>query len=149
MKLLFRIICLTLILFLQNLNADSAKKYKIAYDLFKDEKYNSAKKELKEYIQLYPEGEDLKNVFILLAKIYSNQNDYNSAIIYLKKITNRFPKDIISIESFLRIGEYYQKMGRYNDALQIYDAIIANNPDTEYSEEAEIQIELIFESYPE
>jgi TolA-binding protein len=72
-----------------------------------------------------------------LAWTYLKRGDAQKAILTFQDVIAKTPNKIIKVSALTQIGDAYQDIGQFNDALNAYDAILQNYPDTPYTDYAQ------------
>ena len=109
----------------------------------KIEKYDRALSEMREYLEIYPDGRHRYEIYSEIESIYFDNLNYLQAIKVNKKIYEEFGNSDRGVSAYYKIGICYNKMGYEDRAKKTFEKIIVEHPESLYAERAITQIELL------
>jgi len=118
-------------------------KFKNGVQFLKLNREGKAIKEFYEYLEIYYNGTHRNEAYKYIAEIYFNQFDYLKAIKIYRELYEEFNNSENGIEAFYKIGICYKKMGYYLNAVKIFKEIINEHPDSTYSYQSRLQLDLL------
>jgi len=102
------------------------------------ERYDQAIDGYKEIIKTYghdmARSEILEKAYYGLAWTHLKIGDVDSAIINFEAIINKTDNDIVKVSALTQIGDAYQDAEKLDQAIEIYDRILKDYPDSIYTD---------------
>jgi tetratricopeptide (TPR) repeat protein len=111
-----------------------------ATSLFLDSRYKEAITIYKNFIDLFPQHDQVVNAYYNIGECYYRLMNFAMAEKYFKKVIINFPKSIIAIEARNRLGDSYQKQELFSKAISEYQKVIKEHPHTLYADYAQYAI---------
>lgn len=98
---------------------------------------------LKEYIEIYQNGNHRPEAYMEIARIHFRHFDYQKAADLYTAIYEEFGTRDEGVEGYYHAGICYQKMGYDDKAEEIFRSIMANHGESPHALKARQQIDLI------
>ena len=113
----------------------------IANTLYKTEDYDKAVDVYQKVIELFRDDPDLSQIvekaYLGLAWTYLRKGSPSDAIKNFEYVINHTQNKIIKVSALTQIGDAFQDIGQYDQAINAYDKILGNFPDTLYTDYAQ------------
>jgi TolA-binding protein len=105
--------------------------------------YDKALETLQEYLEIYLNGNHRHEAYKLIGDIYFNRLEYEKAIRSYQSLYEEFSGTESGVEAYFDIGLCYHKMGYEKKAAQIFNDIATNHPESMYTKDARLQLDVI------
>ena len=109
---------------------DKESIYALAYETFKEGKYEKASGEFENFLKQYPDTEYSDNAQFWIGECYYFENKYEKAILEYEKVIKNYPKGNKVPYALLKQGFSFLNLGDKSSAKLILQQIIKNYPDT-------------------
>lgn len=113
-------------------NGKSAREslYAVAYESFKEGRYEKARGEFENFLKLHPRTEYSGNAQFWIGECYYNEGQYEKAILEYEKVVKNYPDGNKTPYALLKQGLSFQKLGDTTSARMILQQIIRDYPNT-------------------
>ncbi|MCP4130690.1 MAG: tetratricopeptide repeat protein [bacterium] len=118
-------------------------KFRNGIQFIKLNRDDKAIEALNEYLEIYYNGIHRHEAYKRLAEIAINKFDYQEAIKIYRSLFEEFSNSTEGVEAYYRIGLCYKKMGYDKKALRVFKEILSNFSDSDYAEQARIQVDML------
>lgn len=142
-KLVIKIlVCLFFIMGISvNIYAQSDKMlYEQGGKAFNAGNFEEAKNFYQKYLDLYPQGELVADVRLMIAECAFQLRNFIEAATLYEKVGDLYPKLEMSKQALSRAGECFQKVGDYQSAKRVFIKLQDRYPDTPDAEYAKYNI---------
>lgn len=102
--------------------------YEAAYQQIAQKHYVEAIRDLKAYLQNFPQGHYVANAHYWLGELYLIQNDQENALTEFLQVTKQFPNSNKAADAMLKIGFVYYDKGQLVQAKQQLQQVIKQFP---------------------
>ena len=109
---------------------DKESAYALAYETFKEGKYEKARIEFQNFLKQYPDTEYSDNAQFWIGECYYFENKYEKAIIEYEKVVKNYAKGNKVPYALLKQGLSFLNLGDKSSARLILQQIIKNYPNT-------------------
>jgi tol-pal system protein YbgF len=109
---------------------DKESIYALAYETFKEGKYEKARVEFQNFVKQYPDTEYSDNAQFWIGECYYFENKYEKAISEYEKVVKNYPKGNKVPYALLKQGFSFLNLGDKSSARLILQQIIKNYPNT-------------------
>ncbi len=109
---------------------DKESIYALAYETFKEGKYEKARVEFQNFLKQYPDTEYSDNAQFWIGECYYFDNKYEKAIVEYEKVVKNYPKGNKVPYALLKQGFSFLNLGDKSSARLILQQIIKNYPNT-------------------
>ena len=109
---------------------DKESIYALAYETFKEGKYEKARIEFQNFLKQYPDTEYSDNAQFWIGECYYFENKYEKAIIEYEKVVKNYTKGNKVPYALLKQGFSFLNLGDKSSARLILQQIIKNYPNT-------------------
>lgn len=113
----------------KNFSEDLRRSQKIKFDKAKDHwqqdnNIKAAIRELKEYLELYPKGQHLSQVYTMLGKLYILRRQYSRAIEIFERFYDSYPRRREAAAAKLKACSLYSQSGQLQKARSCLEIIV-------------------------
>ena len=116
---------------------DKESAYAAAYELFKEEKYEKARTEFKNYLKQFPNTDYSENAQYWIGECYYFEKKYEEAILEFDKVIKSYPNGNKAPSALLRQGFAFLNLGDKSSAKLILQQVIKDYPNTNNARIAE------------
>jgi len=109
---------------------DKESAYALAYETFKEGKYEKAREEFQNFLKQYPGSEYSDNAQFWIGESYYFENKYEKAILEYEKVVKNYPKGSKVPYAMLKQGLSFLNLGDKTSARLILQQIMKQYPDT-------------------
>ena len=109
---------------------DKETAYALAYETFKEGKYEKARGEFQNFLKQYPDSEYSDNAQFWIGESYYFENKYEKAILEYEKVVKNYPKGNKVPYALLKQGLSFLNLGDKASARVILQQIIKEYPNT-------------------
>jgi len=110
--------------------ADTESLYTLAYEMFKEGKYDKARTEFKNYLTQYPNTEYSDHAQFWTGECYYFEKKYEEAILEYDKVVKNYPKSSKVSSALLKQGFSFLILGDKSSARIILQQVIKDYPNT-------------------
>jgi TolA-binding protein len=114
-----------------------------ANQLYKLKNYDKALEYFQEYLEIYIGGIHRKEAYKYIADIYFQQFLYIKSIKAYNALHEEYSGSEEGIEAYYMTGICYQKMGLFDRAKNIFKSVIEEHPESNYSFQSRIKLDMI------
>jgi TolA-binding protein len=98
---------------------------------------------LKEYLEVYIDGNHRGEAYLHIAKLYFEQFDYTQAIATYESLYQEMGSTEEGVQGYYLMGICYQKMGYTEKAKAVFNSILIHHSDTSLAQQARMQLEVM------
>jgi tol-pal system protein YbgF len=109
---------------------DKEAAYALAYETFKEGKYEKARGEFQNFLKQYPDSEYSDNAQFWIGESYYFEKKYEKAILEYEKVVKNYPKGSKVPYAMLKQGLSFLNLGEKASARSILQQIITEYPNT-------------------
>lgn len=109
---------------------DKESAYALAYETFKEGKYEKARGEFQNFLKQYPDSEYSDNAQFWIGESYYFEKKYEKAILEYEKVVKNYPKGSKVPYALLKQGFSFLNLGDKSSARLILQHIIKEYPNT-------------------
>jgi tol-pal system protein YbgF len=109
---------------------DKESIYALAYETFKEGKYEKARGEFQNFLRQYPDSEYSDNAQFWIGESFYFEQKYEKAILEYEKVIKNYPKGSKVPYALLKQGLSFLNLGDKSSARLILQQIIKEYPDT-------------------
>ena len=109
---------------------DQESLYTLAYETFKQGKYDKARTEFKNYLNLYPNTEYSDHAQFWIGECYYFEKKYEEAILEYDKVVKNYPKGSKVSSALLKQGFSFLILGDKSSARVILQQVVKDYPNT-------------------
>ena len=109
---------------------DKESAYALAYEIFKEGKYEKARGEFQNFLKQYPDSEYSDNAQFWIGESFYFENKYEKAILEYEKVVKNYPKGSKVPYALLKQGLSFLNLGDKSSARLILQQIIKEYPNT-------------------
>jgi tol-pal system protein YbgF len=109
---------------------DKESAYSLAYETFKEGKYEKARGEFQNFLKQYPDSEYSDNAQFWIGESFYFENKYEKAILEYEKVVKNYPKGSKVPYALLKQGLSFLNLGDKASARLILQQIIKEYPNT-------------------
>jgi TolA-binding protein len=118
-------------------------KFQNGAGFIKIKMYDKALETLREYLEIFYNGNHRHEAYRLIAEIYFNRMEYTRAIENYRALYEEFSTSDSGIGAYFNIGICYVKMGDEKKAAEIFNDIVDNHPESTYRPQAAMQLDVL------
>ena len=104
----------------------------IAIGAFNDKLYSFAEKQFEEYVETYPHGPDIDQVYYLLGRTYYLQGKLMRAKEVFQKVVREFPSFGQMGNALFWLGRTWFELGNQEEAVKCYRKVVFRYPESEH-----------------
>ena len=119
------------------------EEYQLAFELLKDENYETARASFIKFIRLHPDSDFVDDAKYWLGETYYAQRLFAQALIEFEGILTEFPNSGKIPEALLKKGFCYFELGRVEKSKQLLKSVVSQYPDSSVSRLAVQKLEMI------
>ena len=119
------------------------EEYQLAFELLKDENYETAKVSFIKFIRLYQDSDFVDDAKYWLGETYYAQSLFTQALKEFEGVLTEFPNSEKMPESLLKKGFCYYELGEVEKSKQILKSVVNQYPDSSVSRLAVQKLEMI------
>jgi TolA-binding protein len=105
--------------------------------------FDKALETLKEYLEIFYNGNHRHEAYRLIAEIYFNRMEYPRAIENYRALYEEFSTSDSGVGAYFNIGLCYIKMGDEKKAAEIFNDIVDNHPESAFRQQAAMQLDVM------
>ena len=109
---------------------DKESLYALAYETFKEGKYEKARSEFQNFLKLYPDSEYSSNAQFWIGECYYFEKKYEKAVLEYEKVVKNYPEGNKVPYALLKQGISFLSLGDKSSAKAILQSIIKDYPNT-------------------
>jgi tol-pal system protein YbgF len=110
--------------------ADKESLYTLAYEMFKEGKYDKARTEFRNFLTQYPNTEYSDHAQFWIGECYYFEKKYEEAILEYDKVVKNYPKGNKVSSALLKQGFAFLMLGDKTSARAILQQVIKDYPNT-------------------
>ncbi len=114
--------------------------YALAYELFKEEKFDRARDAFQSFLKQYPDTEYSDNAQFWIAECYYFEKKYENAILEYEKVAKNYPEGDKVPYALLKQGVSLLNLGDKTSAKLILQRVIKDYPNTNQARQAKIKL---------
>ena len=119
------------------------EEYQLAFELLKDENYETAKVSFIKFIRLYQDSDFVDDAKYWLGETYYAQSLFTQALKEFEGVLTEFPNSEKMPESLLKKGFCYYELGEVEKSKQILKSVVNQYPDSSVSRLAVQKLKMI------
>jgi len=127
----------------QSKNDLGREEYQLAFELLKDENYETARVSFIKFIRLHQDSDFIDDAKYWLGETYYAQRLFAQALIEFEGILTEFPNSGKIPEALLKKGFCYFELGRVEKSKQLLKSVVSQYPDSSVSRLAVQKLEMI------
>ena len=127
----------------QSKNDLGREEYQLAFELLKDENYETARDSFIEFIRLYQDSDFVDDAKYWLGETYYAQSLFTQALKEFEGVLTEFPNSEKMPESLLKKGFCYYELGEVEKSKQILKSVVNQYPDSSVSRLAVQKLKMI------
>jgi len=127
----------------QSKNDLGREEYQLAFELLKDENYETARASFIKFIRLHQDSDFIDDAKYWLGETYYAQRLFAQALIEFEGILTEFPNSGKIPEALLKKGFCYFELGRVEKSKQLLKSVVSQYPDSSVSRLAVQKLEMI------
>jgi len=109
---------------------DKDSLYALAYETFKEGRYEKAREEFQNFLKAYPATEYSDNAQFWIGECYYLERKYEKAILEYEKVVKGYPEGDRAPHALLKQGLCFQSLGDQSSARLILQQVIRAYPNT-------------------
>jgi tol-pal system protein YbgF len=109
---------------------DREKIYSEAYRIFKDGKYDSARRKFQEFLKSFPNAEYSDNAQFWIGECYYFERNYEKAILEYEKVVQNYPKGNKVPNALLKQALSFLKLDDKSSSMLLLQRVIKEYPNT-------------------
>jgi tol-pal system protein YbgF len=113
--------------------ADKESLYTVAYELFRDAKYEKSREGFENFLKQHPDTEFSDNAQFWIGECYYFEKKYEKAIVEYDKVIKNFPDSNKVPYALLKQGLSFQRLGDKASAKLLMQQVIRDFPNTSQS----------------
>ena len=119
------------------------KEYQLAFELLKDENYETARASFIKFIRLHPDSDFVDDAKYWLGETYYGQRLYVQALKEFEGVLTEFPSSGKIPEALLKKGFCYFELDKVEKSKQLLESVVSQYPDSSVSRLAAQKLEMI------
>ena len=119
------------------------EEYQLAFELLKDENYETARVSFIKFIRLYQDSDFVDDAKYWLGETYYAQSLFTQALKEFEGVLTEFPNSGKMPESLLKKGFCYYELGEVEKSKQILKSVVNQYPDSSVSRLAVQKLKMI------
>ena len=119
------------------------EEYQLAFELLKDENYETARVSFIKFIRLHQDSDFIDDAKYWLGETYYAQRLFAQALIEFEGILTEFPNSGKIPEALLKKGFCYFELGRVEKSKQLLKSVVSQYPDSSVSRLAVQKLKMI------
>jgi len=127
----------------QSKNDLGREEYQLAFELLKDENYETARDSFIEFIRLYQDSDFVDDAKYWLGETYYAQRFFTQALKEFEEVLTKFPNSGKIPEALLKKGFCYFELGEVEKSRQLLKSVVNQYPDSSVSRLAVQKLEMI------
>ena len=117
----------------QSKNDLGREEYQLAFELLKDENYETARDSFIEFIRLYQDSDFVDDAKYWLGETYYAQRFFTQALKEFEEVLTKFPNSGKIPEALLKKGFCYFELGEVEKSRQLLKSVVNQYPDSSVS----------------
>ena len=127
----------------QSKNDLGREEYQLAFELLKDENYETARDSFIEFIRLYQDSDFVDDAKYWLGETYYAQRFFTQALKEFEEVLTKFPNSGKIPEALLKKGFCYFELGEVEKSRQLLKSVVNQYPDSSVSRLAVQKLKMI------
>ena len=127
----------------QSKNDLGREEYQLAFELLKDENYETARDSFIEFIRLYQDSDFVDDAKYWLGETYYAQRLFTQALKEFEEVLTKFPNSGKIPEALLKKGFCYFELGEVEKSRQLLKSVVNQYPDSSVSRLAVQKLKMI------
>ncbi len=127
----------------QSKNDLGREEYQLAFELLKDENYESARDSFIKFIRLYQDSDFVDDAKYWLGETYYAQRLFTQALKEFEEVLTKFPNSGKIPEALLKKGFCYFELGEVEKSRQLLKSVVNQYPDSSVSRLAVQKLKMI------
>ena len=127
----------------QSKNDLGREEYQLAFELLKDENYETARDSFIEFIRLYQDSDFVDDAKYWLGETYYPQRFFTQALKEFEEVLTKFPNSGKIPEALLKKGFCYFELGEVEKSRQLLKSVVNQYPDSSVSRLAVQKLKMI------
>ena len=127
----------------QSKNDLGREEYQLAFELLKDENYETARDSFIEFIRLYQDSDFVDDAKYWLGETYYAQRFFTQALKEFEEVLTKFPNSGKIPEALLKKGFCYFELGEVEKSKQLLKSVVNQYPDSSVSRLAVQKLKMI------
>ena len=127
----------------QSKNDLGREEYQLAFELLKDENYETARDSFIEFIRLYQDSDFVDDAKYWLGETYYAQRFFTQALKEFEEVLTEFPNSGKIPEALLKKGFCYFELGEVEKSRQLLKSVVNQYPDSSVSRLAVQKLKMI------
>ncbi len=127
----------------QSKNDLGREEYQLAFELLKDENYETARDSFIEFIRLYQDSDFVDDAKYWLGETYYAQRFFTQALKEFEEVLTKFPNSVKIPEALLKKGFCYFELGEVEKSRQLLKSVVNQYPDSSVSRLAVQKLKMI------
>ena len=119
------------------------EEYQLAFELLKDENYETARVSFIKFIRLHPDSDFIDDAKYWLGETYYAQRFFTQALKEFEEVLTKFPNSGKIPEALLKKGFCYFELGRVEKSKQLLKSVVSQYPDSSVSRLAVQKLKMI------
>ncbi len=119
------------------------EEYQLAFELLKDENYETARASFIKFIRLHPDSDFVDDAKYWLGETYYGQRLYVQALKEFEGVLTEFPSSGKIPEALLKKGFCYFELGKVEQSKQLLESVVNQYPDSSVSRLAVQKLKMI------
>jgi len=119
------------------------EEYQLAFELLKDENYETARDSFIEFIRLYQDSDFVDDAKYWLGETYYAQRFFTQALKEFEEVLTKFPNSGKIPEALLKKGFCYFELGEVEKSRQLLKSVVNQYPDSSVSRLAVQKLKMI------
>jgi tol-pal system protein YbgF len=127
----------------QSKNDLGREEYQLAFELLKDENYETARVSFIKFIRLHPDSDFIDDAKYWLGETYYAQRLFTQALKEFEEVLTEFPNSGKIPEALLKKGFCYFELDKVEKSKQLLKSVVSQYPDSSVSRLAAQKLEMI------
>ena len=127
----------------QSKNDLGREEYQLAFELLKDENYETARVSFIKFIRLHPDSDFIDDAKYWLGETYYAQRLFTQALKEFEEVLTEFPNSGKIPEALLKKGFCYFELDKVEKSKQLLKSVVSQYPDSSVSRLAVQKLEMI------
>jgi len=127
----------------QSKNDLGREEYQLAFELLKDENYETARVSFIKFIRLHPDSDFIDDAKYWLGETYYAQRLFTQALKEFEEVLTEFPNSGKIPEALLKKGFCYFELDKVEKSKQLLESVVSQYPDSSVSRLAAQKLEMI------
>ena len=127
----------------QSKNDLGREEYQLAFELLKDENYETARVSFIKFIRLHPDSDFIDDAKYWLGETYYAQRLFTQALKEFEGVLTEFPNSGKIPEALLKKGFCYFELGKVKKSKQLLESVVNQYPDSSVSRLAAQKLKMI------